>query len=211
MTGRLFVGTGHSPVVDGSAQEPIEEGVSEMLSDLNLAIPGLNAQRADVVRVFWGLLPAKRPGSIKLASENLILDHGQNGGPSGLFSVSGVKFTTARSAASKVVALLTNCAARSGSGRIPDRPAPSNYVLHPDRCRDRSERIRKAKTIIDSEAPQSLVDLLIRRCNMVGDPEAALSIAQDCCSAFGWNANESAAQMEDLSGFLEAGRSSVSA
>jgi glycerol-3-phosphate dehydrogenase len=205
MRGQIFVGTGHAPVHEDSAQGPTEEGLSAMLADLNLAIPDLNAQRADVNRIFWGLLPAKSPGSVKLANENLILDHGKNGGPKGLFSVSGVKFTTARSAASRLVSLLTNYVAGSEAGEIPGRPAPSDYDLHPDTCGERRERIRRAKSIIDSEAPQSLVDLLIRRCNMVGDPDAALSVAQDCCSAFGWNADESAAQIADLSDFLESG------
>lgn len=206
MNGRLFVGTGHASVHDDGETAPTEQAVNSMLADLNLAIPELNVERADVKRVFWGLLPAKEAGSIELANENVLLDHGQKNGPKGLFSVSGVKFTTARSAASQLASLLSEYVGVSGPVDFPDRPAPSNYDLHPDTCPERNERIRRAKTIIEREAPQSLVDLLVRRCNMVGDPDAALSIARDCCSAFEWSAGESNAQIEDLSQFFESGR-----
>ena len=201
---RLFVGTGHSPVHDNTVSGPTEDGVSAMLTDINRAIPGLDAQQADIKRIFWGLLPAKRPGSIELASDNVILDHGQKGGPKGLFSVSGVKFTTARSAARRLVSSMTGMVTGSDNAGLPDRPAPAKYDLHPDKCGERAERIRRAREIIDNEAPNSLVDLLIRRCNLVGDPDTALSIAPDCCSAFDWSADESISQIADLAEFLKA-------
>jgi len=90
----------------------------------------------------------------------------------------------------------------SGIVGLPNRPAPAMYDLHPDNCSDRVERIRRARVLIDNEAPQSLVDLIIRRCDMVGDPDAAMSIAFDCCTAFGWSSEQSNVQMEELSTFL---------
>jgi len=70
------------------------------------------------------------------------------------------------------------------------------------KCVDRAERIRRARELIEHEVPQSLVDLLIRRCNLVGDPEAALRIAEDCCTAFGWGLEQSNAQTKELSAFF---------
>ena len=204
MSGHLFVGTGHTPVHDDTVSGPTEDGVSAMLADLNRAIPRLNVQQADIKRIFWGLLPARRPGSVELASDTVILDHGQKGGPKGLFSVSGVKFTTARSAARRLVSSMTGNVTGSDPAGFPDRPAPANYDLHPDKCGERAERIRRAREIIDNEAPNSLVDLLIRRCNLVGDPDTALSIAPDCCSAFDWSADESISQIAGLAEFLKA-------
>jgi len=202
MNEHLFVGTGHEPVRNETASGPSEDGVSAMLADLNQAIPELSAQPSDIKRIFWGLLPAKRPGSVELASDTVIVDHGQKGGAKGLFSVSGVKFTTARSAAYSLVSLMTGNGTGTGVAGFPDRPAPANFDLHPDKCSERDERIRRAREIIDSEAPNSLVDLLVRRCNLVGDPEAAQRIAEDCCTAFGWGDEQSDVQIKELSAFF---------
>ena len=60
---------------------------------------------------------------------------------------------------------------------LPERPASNPYRLHPKGCPDRSERMHRAKGMIETEAPQSLGGLLIRRSNLVFDPGAALAIA----------------------------------
>lgn len=202
LRGRLFVGTGHAPVHGISVPGPAREDIRTMLADLNRAVPELDVHPADIKRIFWGLLPAKRLGSDELATESVSLDHGQQGGPNGLFSVSGVKFTTARSTASRLITLMKGNVTGSGIVGLPNRPAPAMYDLHPDNCSDRVERIRRARVLIDNEAPQSLVDLIIRRCDMVGDPDAAMSIAFDCCTAFGWSSEQSNVQMKELSTFL---------
>ena len=52
--------------------------------------------------------------------------------------------------------------------------------------------------MIENEAPQTLPDLLLHRSNLAFDPGAALTIADDCCEAFGWDAVESAEQINRL-------------
>jgi glycerol-3-phosphate dehydrogenase len=109
-TGRLtFAGTVHAPCVDAGAgtgatgwddassdvAPPDDSQVAAFLEVLGRAIPALDLAPADVVRVFWGLLPATRRGSVVLEKRPRIVNHGERGGPAGLFSVSGVKFTTA--------------------------------------------------------------------------------------------------------------------
>jgi glycerol-3-phosphate dehydrogenase len=201
--GRLLVGTGHAPVDGGDTSGLADEDVSAMLADLNRAVPGIGLQPTEISHVFWGQLPARRDGSVDLANEAVILDHGNAGGPDGLFSVSGVKFTTARSVASRVVSLLGRRVTVSNDPGLPDRPPPAAYELHPLRCRDRPARIRRARELIENEAPQSLADLLIRRSNLVGDADAAMSIASDCCAAFGWGPEESDVKTKELSALLE--------
>lgn len=201
--GRLFVGTGHAPVDDNSMPGPAEADISAMLADLNRAVPGIDLDRGNIRHIFSGQLPAKRFGSVDPASEPVILDHGREGGPAGLFSVSGVKFTTARSVASRLITSIKELVKSSSAPGLPNRPEPALYDLCPDHCSDRSEVILRAKALVDNEAPQSLVDLLIRRSNLVGDPESALRVAEDCCTAFGWDADESNSQIARLTEFFE--------
>jgi glycerol-3-phosphate dehydrogenase len=201
--GRLFVGTGHAPVDGNSMPDPTEADMSAMLEDLNRAVPGIDLNRGDIRHIFSGQLPAKRCGSVDLTREPVILDHGREGGPQGLFSVSGVKFTTARHVASRLVQLLGAQTKDANDPGLCDRPPPAAYDLCPMSCTDRAERLRRARTLIEDEAPQSLTDLLIRRSNLVGDAGAAMSIAEDCCTAFGWDSEQSNLQINELSAFYE--------
>ncbi|MGB5657963.1 MAG: FAD-dependent oxidoreductase [Thermoanaerobaculia bacterium] len=95
--GRIMAGTFHAPW-NGPREdaEVTGETLATFLDDLNDSIPGLDVAPPDVERVHWGLLPAAKSNSDNLASRPMILHHGDHGGPEGLFSVSGVKFTTAR-------------------------------------------------------------------------------------------------------------------
>jgi glycerol-3-phosphate dehydrogenase len=198
---RLLVGTGHAAVNEGESPEVDQRHVDQMLTDLNLAVPGLELRPQDIVRLFSGQLPVTSAGTDALSDKPVILDHHRSGGPQGLFSVSGVKYTTARSTAAaaikQVLQLRRNVGMGSVSGLL-ERPASNPYQLHPQDCPDTGERVRRARGLIETEAPQTLEDLLIRRSNLVFDPGAALAIADDCCTAFGWNSVKSAAQIDHL-------------
>lgn len=104
---RLLAGTVHRPWA-GSLErpQPDEEALDHFLSDLNAAMPGLEARPSRIVRVFAGLLPVRAPGTARLSTRPAIHDHGRAGGPRGLFSVSGVKFTTARLVAEHTLAAM---------------------------------------------------------------------------------------------------------
>lgn len=199
--GKLVVGTGHVAVQEGDLLIVDQDCVDQMLSDVNLAVPGLELQPDEVVRLFSGQLPASRAGTNSLSDTPVFLDHQEKGGPSGLFTVSGVKYTTARSTAASAIARIVRAKAKSktpvGPG-LPDRPDVQQYELHPNSCPDRDERMRRAKILIENEAPRSLEDLLIRRSNLAFDSAAALQIADDGCAAFGWGPEESASQIDQL-------------
>ena len=95
--GRLLVGTGYTPLVGSceSAEAVAESELDSFLAAVNRCVPSLEATRRDVLRVFSGVLPATAPGSSVPRARNLLTA----GGPRGLFTLSGTKFTTARSAA----------------------------------------------------------------------------------------------------------------
>jgi hypothetical protein len=99
-----LAGTAHVPWTGGSLppSPPGPEELAAFLEGLSRAVPDFRPDPRDVIRVAWGLLPATRVGSATPAKHPVIVDHGRRGGPRGLVSVSGVKFTTA-----PIVALAT--------------------------------------------------------------------------------------------------------
>ena len=100
----ILAGTYHAPW-SGPIGNPIptQTHVDAFLQELNAAVPRVRFTRTDVVRVDTGLVPAVAAGSMRTASRPVIFDHGSTGCPRGLFSVSGVKFTTARSVAARTL------------------------------------------------------------------------------------------------------------
>lgn len=108
-TGQTLAGTFYVPSgAAGSSTDlgagPREEDVTAFLGELDAALPGFGARGARVSRVLHGWLPAVADGSPEPASRPVIHDHGAAGGPEGLFSVSGVKLTTARAVAERALA-----------------------------------------------------------------------------------------------------------
>ncbi len=105
--GGTLAGTFHAPS-DGEVDHPRaeESHLADFLFDLNDAIPGLDFKREDIRRVLPGFMPATKAGSAELASRPVVLDHGAHGGPRGLFSVSGVKFTTAPRVAGRILKII---------------------------------------------------------------------------------------------------------
>lgn len=134
--GKILAGTYHSSVAEGEIPERVpEQRIEAFLADLNRAVPGLELRREEVLRVLWGFLPARRPGSAELAVRPVIRDHGARGGPQGLFSVSGVKLTTARLVAEKTLSLVLSrspdlarrCSAQDDRQSSHSRPASGSH------------------------------------------------------------------------------------
>jgi glycerol-3-phosphate dehydrogenase len=100
----LLAGTGHAPW-NGSPEKPSPNRpqILQFLDELNTAVPDLKLIESDIRQVYAGLLPAKRDGECELRERPIIIDHGKSGGPAGFFSVSGVKFTTARQVAEQTL------------------------------------------------------------------------------------------------------------
>ena len=102
--GKLFAGTIHEACdKDTPDSIPSEESIQKFIDNLNFAIPELDLKLDEVIRIYSGFLPATEENKDKIAVREVIIDHGEHNGPSGLFSVSGVKFTTARLVAEKTL------------------------------------------------------------------------------------------------------------
>jgi glycerol-3-phosphate dehydrogenase len=99
---RLSEGVGEEPSVT-------EEEVARLVEDLNAAYPGARLRPEEVSFVHVGEVPRQdvglRADPNRLTSRFRVIDHAAIGGPQGLLSVIGVKYTTARDVAEKTVTL----------------------------------------------------------------------------------------------------------
>ena len=189
---RILAGTFHAPC-DGypARAQPTDEQRAHFLSDLNRAVPALELTPASIVRVYSGVLPASRPGTEELAAREVIHDHGASGGPSGLWSVSGVKYTTARLVAERTLRRVFGPSGRdlrvlAGS----ERPAsvaglsaddPSVLAASPS-----PEVAHAVKAVVEGEAVTCMEDLLLRRTDWGTDPARAPELAARVTKLLGY-------------------------
>jgi glycerol-3-phosphate dehydrogenase len=107
-----MIGTAYAPyhgAVDDFSLS--REEVAKMLDDINKILPTGQLTMADVTMVHGGLLPISEADggtadSVQLDKSSLIIDHGSEAGINGLFSIKGVKYTTAPDIAEKMVGML---------------------------------------------------------------------------------------------------------
>ena len=111
------------------AEQASEREIARLLADVNTAYPGASLKPEDVSFVHVGLLPRdesdRQASPDQLADHYQILDHRKTDGLDGLLSVIGVKYTTARDVAEKVVTL-----AMQKLGQTPAASRSGRTVLH---------------------------------------------------------------------------------
>lgn len=88
-----------------------QEDLREILEDVNKIYPSGDLKMEDVSFFHGGLLPMTesdeaQQDSVQLDKSSRIIDHGKTGGVRGLYSIKGVKYTTAPDIAEKVVTTL---------------------------------------------------------------------------------------------------------
>lgn len=125
--GHSIIGTLQAASCEAAGDVNItEQDVQGFLDEVNQAYPAARLQRDDVTFVHGGHLPLThidaRTGDVQLAKHERIEDHRQDG-IDGLISVTGVKYTTARRVAERVVdgvfAMRGQTPARPRSARTP--------------------------------------------------------------------------------------------
>ena len=102
-----LLGTFHSHFDGDPADfELKEETISEYIDEFNIAYPGAQLRRADIVHIHHGFLPADNVNgdsdTVTLMREGGFHDHRQEG-IDGLVSIKGVKYTTSREVAERTV------------------------------------------------------------------------------------------------------------
>jgi glycerol-3-phosphate dehydrogenase len=185
--GRLLVGTGYSPLRQRceAAESVADDGLDAFLAAVNRCVPRLEATRRDVLRVFSGVLPAAAPGSSQPRARNLLLRHG----PDGLFTISGTKFTTARSAARRALAAVRRSGALRKTVTAASQAYPPCDAMEADglfgdewTMLDLEARRPALARMIEHEAVEHLDDLTLRRTTLGDQPVRALTAARALCS-----------------------------
>ena len=94
--GQTLIGTGHALMPAGERQDIVPENlISEFIQQVAEAVPALNLTESKVARIYQGVLPAGHGDEMQLTTRPLIVNHGDSG-LQGLYTVWGIKFTTAR-------------------------------------------------------------------------------------------------------------------
>jgi glycerol-3-phosphate dehydrogenase len=179
--GLVMAGTSYAPLAEGHLDaRPSAQQIEAFLADLNRAIPGLNVNLGDVLRVYAGLLPANTSGTVDLASRETIHDHGAGRGPQGLFSVRGVKYTTARLVAQKALIKALGKAlppVRADAVRPPPALIGQGVLNEASPLDGPADRLAAVlRELAAQEAVMCLDDLLMRRIDSTltaQDPDAA--------------------------------------
>ncbi len=184
--GRTLVGTSESSDVRRSDDQDARlVEVEAFLAEVNETFPALKLKTEEVTLVHRGIVPAEtKNGRVSLLGRSRIIDHASLGSPA-LVSVVGVKYTTARAVAERVVDLIFR---KLGRSPISCRTAEATLPDASLDDRDPSDPVRHA---IGEEMAQTLPDVVIRRTALgasgyPGDAVAA-SLATRMQSELGWS------------------------
>lgn len=174
--GKVFLGTRHLPWAGGLDDAgPSQAQIQAMLREVNAAVPGWELTQADVLRVYAGVLPAAEVGTEKLAVREQIFEHDAAGGPKGLVTICGVKFTTARLVADKTLRQVWRSRGgladyRDDAGR-PRRQAAVDFDDPRALLSQPAEQLTAAvRRLVREEAVVCLEDLLLRRSDWAVHP-----------------------------------------
>jgi glycerol-3-phosphate dehydrogenase len=107
---KSMIGTCHIPWHDSPQLFRLSEAMIQgFLDQINRAYPPLELSLKDVRRVTWGFLPVDHEDAsrhrLSLTRDGVVIDHQRKSGVSGLISILGVKYTTARLVAEQAVNL----------------------------------------------------------------------------------------------------------
>jgi glycerol-3-phosphate dehydrogenase len=202
--GRILAGTYHmswsGPV---TAPEPDAARIAEFLGQLNRSLPALKLSVHDVLHVFAGFLPAKSAGSPEQATRPQGRDHSRYRGPAGLFSVSGVKYTTARAVALQTLRRIARFQRRSLMPAVGDRPQANwTYAGGDDEpgCDHVSLlQIKDCVTrILRDESVIGLDDLILRRLDGRWRWQQLDQLAQWADECLGWGPQRREAELRKL-------------
>lgn len=171
MGDRTLAGTYHAPL-SGTAPEPTAEQIEEFLADLRAAVPGFDVTAGHVRRVMAGVLPARREDTAELAGRTLYHHAADAGGPEGLHSLVGIKYTTAPLVAARAVADVLGgdpAAARpDGEPAVRDVPGWSEFSAWAGR--DPAAAGALVEALVEEESVVKPDDLLLRRTDWGLDP-----------------------------------------
>lgn len=193
----IHVGTRHLSW-SASLHRPVVEParIDELIDDLRWALPGLGLERRDLLAVQAGFLPAGATGGSEMAQRDRWLDHAARGGPAGLVSVSGIKYTTAPIVARRALHQVFGTAlpVRSGRARTA-RNSPSVSEIAIALEEDATSAVDALRRLIDEEMVLHLDELILGRLDGLTLGPALFPFAERLVSCLGWDVDRSAREL----------------
>jgi glycerol-3-phosphate dehydrogenase len=200
--GRMLVGTGESRDERRPDDQDAQRAeVDRFLVEVSQTFPALGLKADEVTLVHRGVVPAsRRNGRLSLLGHSRIFDHSDAGSPE-LISVVGVKYTTARAVAERVVDLILRKLHRAPI------PCLTAQTVLPDASLDDRDPSDPVIHAIREEMAQTLTDVVIRRTGLgaAGYPgdAAARDVAARMQSECAWSDERTSAELESLKRFYD--------
>ena len=193
---RILLGTEYWPAEERRGAEAVERFRTEAAR----AFPWAGLEGRRVVLAHRGQVPGQG-GPEGLATRPLLLDHEAEGGLSGLVSLRGVKYTTARAVVQRVVRLVQ---ARVGRPlRTPPLPEPLPWARPLE-----GSLADRTLTALRDEMARTLRDAVLRRLDLgtAGSPPEAETeeVARVMAAELRWDPPRVAAERAALARFYEA-------
>ncbi|MBA3346023.1 MAG: FAD-dependent oxidoreductase [Gemmatimonadales bacterium] len=199
-----LLGTWYAVSGEGDLRATIERGAAALMAEFNAICPSLRLSESDVVRRQWGCLPLKsgleggRPDA--LAERPRLIDHA-GGGARNLFSVEGVKYTTARRVAEQTVDLVIRDLALPDPGC---RTAEVTLPTLPDGMSPAGTRMNEKEILnaVRDEMAVTLADVVFRRTQLGTPPgpdrTAVTEVAHLAGQELGWDPVRQSAEVDDV-------------
>jgi glycerol-3-phosphate dehydrogenase len=204
--GRTLLGTWYTPAGVGRPEAAVAEGVRNLIQLFNEACPGVGLSSSEVAGYQWGLLPLKdgyeRGRPTALAERPRIVAHGGGRSSGHLLSVEGVKYTTARRVAQRVVDWVFKDLGR----RSPPCQTAEVRIESPatDRTPDIDGKLAEAdiRRAVNQEMAVKLSDIVLRRSGLGAGAAVCRSrvaeIAAIAGAELGWSSLRQEAEVEDV-------------
>jgi glycerol-3-phosphate dehydrogenase len=199
--GKLLIGTVHAPWMQPMTRypRPTPQQLEDFIQDLNAAIPQLNVRVDQIQRIFTGFLPVTRPGTTQLSTQACLKHHEQSSSQLGLYSISGVKFTTSRRVAAAIISqIFPKHPYQNQSDINPIQPLDPDITLDSDHLLQVDTFSSHLRQILTTESVQYLDDFILRRTNLGDDPEQAISAAPFICQLLDWDKSRCHQEMSKL-------------
>jgi glycerol-3-phosphate dehydrogenase len=204
--GSTVLGTWYSGAGTANVTSLCQLGAHRLLNEFNEACPGLELSSNDVVRYQWGWLPLKAGRESGpphgLAERPSILNHGRSDGVAHLFSVEGVKYTTARRVAERVVDQIFRDLGRTSppcrTAEVPLQESDAAAFFDSDGAMEKSSILGAVR----DEMAVKLSDIVFRRSNLGARPGLRRStldeIADISGTELGWSVRRREAEIDEV-------------
>ena len=189
--GRLLAGMWHEPYKGKIINPPVpgEKLIENFIDDMNLMMPDANLSMDNIEHIHAGYLPVTEEGGTKLTKRAVIYDHGSKGGPKGLYSITGIKFTTARKEAERTLKYILGKTNLNRKNRPNQTDAAeitcAGYDWMPT-AEDTSWK-NDVKALIKNESVLHIDDLIYRRTSIGDNPDRVRALAEEIANLFDWD------------------------